>query len=165
MFCNFVKPYSALSKKEETTSESIKLLLRREFVHKLAAGASSFSQLQECLSNIGSTDNYNKVNPNDINELVTEISIARDSSAHEAPKRFLKPEYWSEYDPSFYHLPFSAHQIAIENRPKVMYGSSLMLFIYIVSLSLPRFNLLSESRCRVINRSSDLERSFSSLPL
>lgn len=101
--------------------ERSKILLRREVIHKLASSPSSYSQLQEvfpCVSD------FTKIPTGDIDKVIFDVSIQRGDSINaatgsEAPKRVLKPESWREYDPSFYHMTFSSHQIAYENRPKV----------------------------------------------
>jgi hypothetical protein len=99
-----------------TMSERSMIMLRRELIHRLAAGPSTYSQLQACVSLI---PDGSKISQQDTDKLIMSLSEVRPQVGLEAPKRVLKPECWKEYDPVYPRMRVSSHQHAVETMPKV----------------------------------------------
>jgi len=90
-------------------------IIRREFLHKLVGGPTTYLQLQECLS---VNPECSHVNTELIDGLVEEIAV-RTESMLGPPTYTLKKELWAEYDPCFPRVAAAVHQKAFEDRPKV----------------------------------------------
>jgi hypothetical protein len=95
----------------------IRMQLRREVIHRLMVGASTYSQLHELRSLFRGED---KICEDVIDDVVDEVGIVQKGDRIEdAVKIFLKPQFWSEYDPGFYHFGVQHHQHVLGNRPKI----------------------------------------------
>jgi hypothetical protein len=90
--------------------------LRREVIHKLAAGPASFAELQLCASHLC---DHSGISSQLVDDVVLNVSEVRETVLLDSPKRTLKLECWAEYDPTFYHIATGGHQKAIDIRPPV----------------------------------------------
>ncbi len=89
--------------------------IRREWIHRLAGGNTTYSQLQESLSCHPDSD---KINSDELNRLLSEISTKQMNNPLSPPNYTLKRDLWIEYDPCFPHIPKTMHQIAADRKPK-----------------------------------------------
>jgi hypothetical protein len=90
--------------------------LRREFIHKLAAGPVSFADLQVCSNHLS---DHSSISSQLIGEIVHQVSESRETVLIDSPKRTLRAQCWAEYDPTFYHMVHHGHQKAVDIRPPV----------------------------------------------
>lgn len=101
---------------EESLDARITILSRREFIHKLAAGPSTFSNLHDASLIIA---NNEQARSGLIDEVIEGVANWTQSSEVEAAQLTLKPECWSEYNPCFSHMSARQHESVVEARPKV----------------------------------------------
>ena len=101
---------------EASIDSRITVLSRREFIHKLAAGSSTFSNLHDASLIIA---NNEQPRTGLIDEVIEGVGNWTQTSEVEAAQLSLKPECWSEYNPCFSHMSSRQHESVIEARPKV----------------------------------------------
>ena len=81
--------------------ERTKMQVRREVVHRLAAGSCTHSEVLECLHLVPKHD---QLGPQGLDDILAEVSNRRPAQGLEPDKFKLKDELWIEYDPTFFHL-------------------------------------------------------------
>ena len=106
----------------ESPADRVKIMLRREIVHKLVSGPCTYSELQECMGLVPESE---KVKSSVLDSLIEAIGDWQEGTALEPSKLRLKESVWAEYDPSFPHASTKAHQVAMETRPKMKYAQPI----------------------------------------
>jgi hypothetical protein len=106
----------------ESPADRVKIMLRRELVHKLVGGPCTYSELQECMGLIPESE---KVKSSVFDSVIEAIAEWQEGTALEPSKLRLREAAWAEYDPSFSHASNRTHQIAMETRPKLKYAQPM----------------------------------------
>lgn len=100
----------------EDRNQRIRSLIRREVLHKLCQRSFAYTDLIEYVCSIG---DYEQAVIAHLEGILEEIAVKnRVTKEFDTATFSLKSELWGEYDPSFPHLKSSAHQTAMEARPK-----------------------------------------------
>ena len=103
--------------------ERLHMLCRREIVHRLCMGGATYSELYDCCiaSCGGLTGSKKGIRQDQMDLLLAELADSKraGSAVLDSEKMALKPELWSLYDPSFYHLSFLDHESIRGRRPKI----------------------------------------------
>mmetsp|Transcript_14235 Transcript_14235/g.21295 ORF Transcript_14235/g.21295 Transcript_14235/m.21295 type:complete len:1890 (-) Transcript_14235:130-5799(-) len=107
----------------ENPADRVKIMLRREVVHKLVGGPCTYSDLQETMGLIPDSD---KVKSSLLDNVIDSIAEWLEGTALEPSKLRLKERAWSEYDPAFPHTLHKTHQAALESRPKLKYAQPIV---------------------------------------
>lgn len=103
-------------------AKRVRILVRRECIHKLVGGYCTYSQLQECFTQIPESD---KVSSSELDTVISDIAEWIESQSLEPSKLRLRDSMWSEYDPLFYHANHKAHQAAMEAKPKLKLAEAI----------------------------------------
>lgn len=121
------------SDKDQLTNRA-KFRLRREALHRLAAGPKTRSELAEAESVLSFRDSEllsaqgREINPDDAAgaalSTVLEDIAERIVCPGKSDEFHIKESGWELYDPSFFHLHIRHHQSAAEKRPKPKQDSS-----------------------------------------
>lgn len=102
---------------DSNTSQRAAAHIKREWIHRLASEQCTYSQLQECLT---VCSDFPKLPSHFLDQLLLEIAVKNQTSTLSAPTYSLKKELWAAYDPCFPHLNDSAHQSAMDKKPKTI---------------------------------------------
>lgn len=106
----------------ESAGDRVKIMLRRELVHKLVGGSCPYSDLQACMGLVPESE---KVKSSVLDSVIEAIAEWQEGTALEPSKLRLKEAAWAEYDPAFPHASNKTHQIAMETRPKLKYAQPM----------------------------------------
>lgn len=101
---------------EATISKYLLPLIKRVWIHRLASGLHSYSQLMESIAIYA---DHVKLTAAELDELLQEVGTKTLSTALSAPTYQIKKELWSLYDPCFPHINDSLHHNALERKPKM----------------------------------------------
>lgn len=99
-------------------SKSVRIAMnvRRELIHRLAAGPCTHSEVHDCFQLIPKSDSLPAAL---LENILDSVSVKCPPKGFEPGKLQLRPECWSEFDATFYHLSPQAHQCASESMPKL----------------------------------------------
>mmetsp|Transcript_4153 Transcript_4153/g.6352 ORF Transcript_4153/g.6352 Transcript_4153/m.6352 type:complete len:1971 (+) Transcript_4153:47-5959(+) len=96
------------------SSRRITATVRREFVHRLAYGPCTHSEIQECIQLIPKCDQMPAAA---FLRILDQVAIRRPARGLEPEKLELRTECWNEYDATYFHMTPAAHQQALVSMP------------------------------------------------
>lgn len=103
-------------------AQRVRIMVRRECIHKLVGSNCTYSQLQECFTQIPESD---KVSSGELDTVINDIAEWIESQSLEPTKLRLREAVWSEYDPLFFHANHKTHQAALESKPKLKLAQAI----------------------------------------
>lgn len=90
------------------------LILRREVIHRLGQSAATYTEISEYMVGFKDSESFLQTHLDTILAEIADKRIGRNEL--EAATFVLKPQMWSEFDPTFPHLSSASHQAASESR-------------------------------------------------
>lgn len=137
LLCFFIQLVNTLPTAPVNTAEPeqrVRKLIekvRREVVHSLAGGPTTYNVLSDAVSSIADYEECCRDCETHIalmfrdqktilDGVLDEVATYRAGNALEAGKYSLKDSAWTLYDPTYHNITRNAHQGIVENRPKVV---------------------------------------------